>query len=364
MAKHAFISHASKDKEIAKKICDMLENRGIECWLAPRDIIPGRDYGEEIIRGIEETAATVLLMSENANDSTFVKKEIERAISKAKPVLPVRIRDVSPSPGLELFVSSAHWIDAWQSPIDNKIDQLANSIKPLIGQQTIKSTATPSHQAPQRKDKNTKIIALVLLVFVAAGSAFFFANPNKQTEVSTNSTANVALQPVANSTPKAIAPAVPAVAPPGANNSSPVFTTSRDLRAGTAIQSSVPQPNNAITKQPVDESSFDVAGTWVGEYVCGQGRTGLTLRLSVEGNSRVSGTFEFYPTAANRGAAKGSYKLAGILTLNSIVMEGQSWIEQPYGYTMVGINGRLAGISTIEGRITDPGCTLFSVTKR
>lgn len=123
MVKHAFISHASKDKEIAKKICEMLENRGIECWLAPRDIIPGRDYGEEIIRGIEETAATVLLMSENANDSTFVKKEIERAISKAKPVLPVRIRDVSPSPGLELFVSSAHWIDAWQSPIDSKIDQ-------------------------------------------------------------------------------------------------------------------------------------------------------------------------------------------------------------------------------------------------
>ena len=364
MVKHAFISHASKDKEIAKKICEMLENRGIECWLAPRDIIPGRDYGEEIIRGIQETAATVLLMSENANDSTFVKKEIERAISKAKPVLPVRIRDVSPSPGLELFVSSAHWIDAWQSPIDSKIDQLANSIKPLIGQQAIKNTASPFYQAPQRKDKNTKIIAFALLVFVAAGGAVLVANSNKRTEVSTNITTTVAPKPFANSTPKAIAPAVPAVAQPGANNSSPVFTTFQDLRSGTAVPSSVPLPNNAITKQPVDESSFDVAGTWVGEYFCGQGRTGLTLRLSVEGNSRVSGTFEFYPTAANRGAEKGSYKLAGILTSNSIVMEGQSWIKQPSGYRMVGINGRIAGKSTIEGRITDSGCTLFSVTKK
>ncbi len=128
-----FVSHASKDAELAQRICELLEARGIRCWIAPRDIVPGHDYGEEIIRGIEGTVATVLILSENANTSTFVKKEIERAVSKSKPVFPVRVREVMPGPGLELFVSSAHWIDAWQPPLEAKLDQLAQSIQPLLG---------------------------------------------------------------------------------------------------------------------------------------------------------------------------------------------------------------------------------------
>lgn len=131
--KHAFLSHASKDSEIARAIKAILEGEGVACWMAPDDIVPGRDYAEEIIRGIEETACTVLLLSRNANDSPFVKREIERAVSKKKPVFPVRLDDAMPSAALELFISSAHWVDAASGSLPSPILRLAESIRGLVG---------------------------------------------------------------------------------------------------------------------------------------------------------------------------------------------------------------------------------------
>ena len=36
-----FISHSSKDKEIAEKVCLFLEANSVPCWIAPRDVTPG-----------------------------------------------------------------------------------------------------------------------------------------------------------------------------------------------------------------------------------------------------------------------------------------------------------------------------------
>jgi hypothetical protein len=48
-----FISHSTKDNQVADAICHVLEQNGVRCWIAPRDIAAGTDYGTEIIRGIK-----------------------------------------------------------------------------------------------------------------------------------------------------------------------------------------------------------------------------------------------------------------------------------------------------------------------
>ena len=45
-----FISHSSKDKIVADSIVAALEAAHIRCWIAPRDIKPGTDWGEESLR--------------------------------------------------------------------------------------------------------------------------------------------------------------------------------------------------------------------------------------------------------------------------------------------------------------------------
>lgn len=128
MGKTAFISHASEDAARATEVCAALEAQGISCWIAPRDVTAGQDYGSEILDGIAGCAVFVLLLSARANASGFVQREVERAVSKGKPIFPVRLEAVTPAKALELFVSSAHWIDAWESPRDAHWKRLADAI--------------------------------------------------------------------------------------------------------------------------------------------------------------------------------------------------------------------------------------------
>jgi TIR domain len=124
----AFISHDSQDAGVAQKVCAELERSGFRCWAAPRDVRPGQEYAEEIVRGIELSKCLVLILSKRANSSNFVRAEVERADSKGKPIFPFRVEDVLPSRSLELFISTKHWIDAWQGSLAQHTDRLAKEI--------------------------------------------------------------------------------------------------------------------------------------------------------------------------------------------------------------------------------------------
>jgi hypothetical protein len=124
----AFISYASPDKTKAFDIAGTLEARGLSCWIAPRDVRPGQEYGEEIINGIRDSRCLVLVFSAAANQSAMVRREVERAVSLNKPVFPVRIEEVLPARSLEFFVSATHWIDAWDGDVTAHITRLADEI--------------------------------------------------------------------------------------------------------------------------------------------------------------------------------------------------------------------------------------------
>src|ERR1700744_3644740 len=108
MAHDVFISYSSKDKPVADATCATLEAQGIRCWIAPRDIRPGSDWGEAIIDGINDARVFVLVFSSNANVSVQIKREVERAINKGLPVIPFRIENVMPTKSLGYFLFPPH----------------------------------------------------------------------------------------------------------------------------------------------------------------------------------------------------------------------------------------------------------------
>jgi len=180
-----FISHASEDAPVAQKICEVLERKGVACWIAPRDVRAGHDYGSEIIDGIDHARAMVLLLSDHANDSKFVKREVERAVSRGIAVLPMRLADIEPSKALELFISGTHWIDVWNPPIDQYVDRLIVAIDALdgsaeavpapAGTAPVDAGSSPATAPTEPKKRSAAPIVLVgvaLLVLVAA-AAFF-----------------------------------------------------------------------------------------------------------------------------------------------------------------------------------------------
>ena len=175
----AFVSYASPDRDAAFRIVEFLEGEGVSCWVAPRDVSPGMEYGEAIIRGIEDSRVLVLILSEESNNSQFVRKEVERAVSKVKPVLPVRIREVSPSGSLEFFIASAQWIDAFKTPMESQLTPLVQAIRGLAGAPGAASSAPAgvrSTAGPLVKRRSTarNLIAAALALAVLAGGAWGF----------------------------------------------------------------------------------------------------------------------------------------------------------------------------------------------
>jgi serine/threonine protein kinase/formylglycine-generating enzyme required for sulfatase activity len=127
--KQIFLSHASPDAEAAERLCGLIEAQGVGCWIAPRDVKPGDDYGESIIKAIESTSVTVMLLSSHSNASNHVRNEIERATSKRKRVIPVRLENILPNKSMELHLSTAQWVDAPKLGLDQVALQLVRVVR-------------------------------------------------------------------------------------------------------------------------------------------------------------------------------------------------------------------------------------------
>jgi hypothetical protein len=177
----AFISHSSADKAIADAACSVLERSKVRCWVAPRDIAPGREWGEEIIKGIDSSKVLLLIFSSHANESAQVRREVERAIGKGLPVLPFRIEDVVPAGAMEFALSNTHWLDGFTPPMANHLEQLARSIKSLIDQPTTvpekHSDPTPPSVVSSPAAKSWKWILGVASASVLLAILAFFLMP-------------------------------------------------------------------------------------------------------------------------------------------------------------------------------------------
>jgi formylglycine-generating enzyme required for sulfatase activity len=133
LGKAAFLSYASEDREAAFRFCTLLEGQGIGCWIAPRDVPAGADYGAAIIAAIEATRATVLFLSAHANRSVHVAHEVERATSKGKRVIPICLEDVAPGRSLELHLATPHRVQAWGRAAADVAAELVGVLGPAPG---------------------------------------------------------------------------------------------------------------------------------------------------------------------------------------------------------------------------------------
>lgn len=135
-----FISHSSSDFKVAEEICNLLEEKGHKCFLAPRDIRSGYQYAEEIINGIERSHVMLLLMSKEANQSPHVLREVERAVSKQIPLIAYKLEEVELSKSMEYFLMSHQWVSAHVgatysqvvgciSQFEKEQDELAEQVK-------------------------------------------------------------------------------------------------------------------------------------------------------------------------------------------------------------------------------------------
>ena len=126
-----FICYSTKDEIIANAVCHFLEEHNIKCWMAPRDVGAGI-YARSIINAITTCKLMVLIYTNHVNFSEHVRKELERAVAKGKPIIPLRTEEVIPSPEIEYYISEMHWLDAMTPPLEVHLTKLVRVVGDLL----------------------------------------------------------------------------------------------------------------------------------------------------------------------------------------------------------------------------------------
>ncbi len=133
MASHdVFISYSSQDKVSADGVCHGLEARGVRCWMAPRDVIPGSDWQTSLLDAISDARVVVLLFTAATNSSEHIKREITAAFEGGTVVIPFRLENVMPQGALRYHLTGVHWLDAFQGSLEPHVEQLATTIQRVL----------------------------------------------------------------------------------------------------------------------------------------------------------------------------------------------------------------------------------------
>lgn len=162
MAK-TFISYESHDKEIAFKVCEYLESRGLTCWIAPRDIHAG-EYAGEIVRAIKEAGSFVVVVSSGTSRSAHVRNEVSLAFESGCTLVPFMLEDVTLDDSLKYYFAGKQRVSA-SGKTAVALDNLYNV---LAGQQI----ELPMEEQKQKKSGWRWVFILVLLAVVIAAMVY------------------------------------------------------------------------------------------------------------------------------------------------------------------------------------------------
>jgi formylglycine-generating enzyme required for sulfatase activity len=165
MPSRIFISYASEDASVADRVRTGLEQAGVACWIAPRDIEPGTSFPAAITAAIHACSAQVLLLTAEANVSRHVLSEVELAFNAGKPILAVLVGNVTPSSDLQYFISTTHWFDAEASFDDDDLAQLKVDLDRLLAGERIRIEANRGRQ--RRRNAAIAGAAAVAVIAVA-----------------------------------------------------------------------------------------------------------------------------------------------------------------------------------------------------
>ena len=117
------------------------------CWIAPRDITPGRDYAEALYDAIGECTALVLIFSSTPPPHRRYMREVERAFRDGDPIIPFRIDDTVPAAGLQFSVGAVEWLAPASVDLSTHIGIL---VEIVIAQLANRSGAPVAPAGPER----------------------------------------------------------------------------------------------------------------------------------------------------------------------------------------------------------------------
>jgi len=206
-----FISYASADAAIATALVDRLENAGLACWMAPRNVTPGALYADEIVRAINDSSLVVLVLSAHSVASVHVGKELERASSKGRRIIALRTDTTALPPAFEYFLSESQWIEVGPGGIETAAAKLTDAVHRHLESATASTSVVrpiippPAVAKPPRvpaRRKNLAVAAVAAAALLLAGAGVYWGFNRGSASVPSIADTSLAVLPFVDLSPE------------------------------------------------------------------------------------------------------------------------------------------------------------------
>ncbi|HLY55141.1 MAG TPA: toll/interleukin-1 receptor domain-containing protein [Stellaceae bacterium] len=412
MAAHVFISYSSKDAKVAGTVCEALERRGLKCWISSRNIEPGQNFQQAIVRAIRAARVMVLVFTTNANNSNEIMKEVALAGQYQLMVIPVRVEDVLPNDAFAYEFATRQWIDLfqdWERSIERLAQQIAISQQPEAEGADAAAApiiAAPPPQAspgarlpprpsaavpgpiPIKREKPgsrawvwaiaASLAILVVLLLIRQANiepadqearveerSHQAVAPTDENEPEETPPAREA-QPRPAPTPEPAKPVAITIPPPQEAAPQPVAPQQpAPPPAKPQPPPAKPQPQPDVAQRPPASNGPSTLANivWQGTYTCGTVVAGGTLTIVQQSGSLLQARFVFYPLNQYSLVKSGSYELQGSVDMaaHRVILEPTRWIYQPFGYIAGGFDGYYDPQNgALNGKVLLPNCGMYS----
>ncbi len=174
-----FICHSSKQKTIAEKLVEVVEDEGYYAWISTRNLRPqdSDNYWKNIEDAIKNSQLVLVVSSKEAMISKDVQKEIELAQKHKKLLLEYKVDNVAHTMFFKHVFDGNKWIEATEDPSSNQalkirlynsLQGVKNAKSSTLKLNSIKHEKTSKKKLSDLKFKGVLFISLFLGIIVAS----------------------------------------------------------------------------------------------------------------------------------------------------------------------------------------------------
>ncbi len=148
-----FVSYNQADRKVAMELVTFLEANRLSCYIAPRDIDPGRAYASCLMEAIDNCKVVLLVASDAINGSEHVLNEVDVIVERKKPILPVFIEEFNLNDDYRYYLGRKQWVVAYPESMYTYHDKILNTImeycpiaepeKPVFVEEKVEKPSTP-----------------------------------------------------------------------------------------------------------------------------------------------------------------------------------------------------------------------------
>ena len=136
-----FISYSSKNADVANQVMTYLEQHGIQCWIAPRNIAPGKEWVPAIQEALREAKVFVLIYTDESNASRQVMNEVALAFNAEKIMVPLCLTKQEMNDELKYYLTRVHWQNATSVSLEESLKELQRYVERGLGRAVFKAPA-------------------------------------------------------------------------------------------------------------------------------------------------------------------------------------------------------------------------------